>query len=280
MSNKKPEPAGGNWMGKLEASAIQAGRVLSHPFTGLTTAVTGSITAGLTDKVQKFSTEEIADIKKFVLEGHWSWKVLGFLAGVAMTLSGAWMLLFDILGLNVFMVVVDVYVLAYGVLCVCLEYKEGLLPDNVRQTLQQEFLFVYKPYGRSFLYVLFGLLLFSQGSIVYMLVGPFTFGVGIMVGWFSQQAENEFKKMKQHTRLDDTHLRSLFNKYDEGGFFNRDGKLNSKEFAKLYQELLELGGPPNYNELEIALLECDTEHNGFIDFPELKKWYNKKLDEA
>ena len=277
-AGQKPA-ATGNFAGKLEAGFYQTTRILSHPFTGLSTAVTNEITGSLVDNVKKFTTDEFNDVKKFVMDGHWSWQVLGFIAGVGMVISGAYNLLYDVLGLDIFGSVTDAYILLYGALAVCLEYKEGLLPDNLRKELETEFLFMYRPYGRAFMYLLFGLLIFSQSdSIIYMVVGAYTIFVGFTVWWFSMQAEKDYAKMRASKKLDETHLRTMFNKADKGGYWKRDGKLDSSEFASLYQDLMQLPGPPNLNELEMALLEVDSEHNGKIDFEELKTWYNRKMN--
>lgn len=85
--------------------------------------------------------------------------------------------------------------------------------------------------------------------------------------------------MKQGHKLDDTHLRSEFNKADKGNFMTRDGKLNSEEFAVLYKDLMHLPGPPSINELQMALLDIDKNNDGTISFDELKSWYHKKIDE-
>ena len=84
--------------------------------------------------------------------------------------------------------------------------------------------------------------------------------------------------MRDGQRLDKTHLRSLFNKADKGGFLHRDGHLDSAEFATLFRDLMHLPGPPDINELEMALLEIDSAHDGKISFEELEVWYNKKME--
>lgn len=196
-----------------------------------------------------------------------------------MALGGVYNLLYDILGLDIFTAVVDAYVAAFGVLSVCLEYKQTLLGDDFANMMQDEFKFIYKPYGRAFLYVLFGLLMFSEtGSIVYMVVGPYVTVVGAFILYLSMSAEGEYAKMKASARLDDTHLRSEFNKADKGSFLSRDGKLDSKEFAVLYKDLLHLPGPPSINDLQMALLDIDKNNDGMISFDELKTWYHKKMD--
>lgn len=197
-----------------------------------------------------------------------------------MAAAGIYNLLYDILGLEVFDAIVDAYVGAFGILSICLEYKTTLLGDDFANMLKDEFRFIYKPYGRAFLYVLFGLLMFSEtGSLVYMIAGPYVTAVGFFTFWIFWQAEKEYAAMKQGHKLDDTHLRSEFNKADKGNFMTRDGKLNSEEFAVLYKDLMHLPGPPSINELQMALLDIDKNNDGTISFDELKSWYHKKIDE-
>lgn len=272
-------PKTGNLVGKSEAFGLRAYRVLTHPFSSFTNGVTGSITSSALSGMQKYTMEEIADFKKFVLDGHGSWQVLGCIGGIGMALAGFYNVLFDVLNLDPLSAVTDLYIAAFGCLSVCLEYKEGLLPEGARKQLQEEFLFVYKPYGRAFLYVLFGLLMFSISSkITYMVLGPYVTFVGGLVSYYSGQVNKEYQKMRDSQRLDKTHLRSLFNKADKGGFLRRDGHLDSAEFATLFRDLMHLPGPPDINELEMALLEIDSAHDGKISFEELEVWYNKKMD--
>merc|ERR1711991_1207807 len=149
-----------------------------------------------------------------------------------MTIAGVYNLLYDILGLDVVNAVVDAYVASFGVLSICLEYKRDLFGEDFQEFLKDEFKFIYKPYGRAFLYVLFGLLMFSEtGSIVYMIAGPYVTLVGAFIFYIFMQAEKEYAQMKAANKLDDTHLRSEFNKADKGSFLSRDGKLDSKEFG-------------------------------------------------
>jgi len=270
---------GGNFVGKAEASGIRAWRIMTHPFSGMASAVTGSITNSATKSIMKTAETEVNDFKKFVDEGHWSWQVLGCIGGILMLVGGIYNLLYDVLGVAIFDAVVDAYVSAFGFLSICLEYKSSLMGDELSKQVQDEFRFIYKPYGRCFLYVLFGLLMFSQsGSIVYMIIGPYVAGVGFFIGYISLQAEKDYAKMKASHRLDDTHLRSEFNRADKGGFFKRDRKLDSKEFAILYRDLLHLDRPPTINELQLALQQIDGNNDGFIDFDELKKWYHQQMD--
>lgn len=112
-----------------------------------------------------------------------------------------------------------------------------------------------------------------------MIIGPYVAAVGLLVYYSSVMLEREYDQMRKQKRLDDSNLRTKFNAADSGGYWKKDGKLDTAEFAVLYQDLLHLTGAPNYNELQIALLEVDTEHNGRIEFDELKAWYHKKMDE-
>ena len=251
---------------------------MKHPFSGMKNAITGAISNSALSGIAEYTESEVADFKKFIEDGHWSWQVLGCIGGILMTAVGLYNCLFDVLNVDPLNAVTDAYIAGFGALSVCLEYKEGMLPESWRKVLQKEFLFVYKPYGRAFLYTLFGLLMFSEPKITYMIVGPYVTGVGLLISYVSSQANAEFARMRETQRLDQTHLRSLFNKADKGGWFNRDGVLDSKEFAGLYRDLMHLPGPPDLNELEMALLEIDTEHNGKIEFSELETWYNKKMD--
>lgn len=279
VENGQRQIQGGSLAGRLEAGGIRAWRIMTHPFTGMANAVTGSITNSATKSIEKAAEQELKDFREYVNNGHWSFQVLGCFGGILMTVAGLYNLLYDILGLSPFDAIVDAYVGCFGILSVCLEYKTTLLGDDFAKTLRDEFRFIYKPYGRAFLYILFGLLMFSEsGSLVYMIAGPYVTAVGLFSFWVFWQAEKEYARMREGHKLDDTHLRSEFNKADKGNFLTRDGKLDSGEFAVLYKDLLHLSGPPSMNELQMALLEIDRNNDGTISFDELKTWYHKTID--
>ena len=54
--------------------------------------------------------------------------------------------------------------------------------------------------------------------------------------------------------------------------------LRGRRCETLFRDLMHLPGPPDINELEMALLEIDSAHDGKISFEELEVWYNKKMD--
>lgn len=87
--------------GAMEAAARRAYRIMTHPFTGLSTAVSGSITNSAIKNIQSAVSNELDDVKKFVMDGHMSWQVLGFIAGLLMFAGGLYNLLYDALGLMV-----------------------------------------------------------------------------------------------------------------------------------------------------------------------------------
>ena len=267
MSTTTPAPKGGSVLGHLQADWESAKHLLS--FSGITAEISGAATNAITNTIANAAKKEFDDVKAFVLNGHWSTQVLGFLAGVGMAVAGLYSALDDFLNLDLLQAVFDVFVLGFGALMAALEYKDGILPANLVKELKEEFLFIYKPYGRAILYIFFGTLLFSelwsQESFVYGLVGLYTLVVGFMVFYFAQQAEASLKKLKA-ARLDKTKVKTLFNKADKKG----TGFLNTESFAVLCKAL---GAELNHNELESALLELDGNHDGKISWDEFWKWY-------
>jgi len=266
----------GDLMGRLEADMRAAKRLLS--FSGLMGAVGSSVAKTAEDSAKNAALAELNNIKEFCENGHWSWRVLGFLGGVGMFVAGLLEFLTHLLGIlngtfdGAFYAVLDLYILAFGALAAVLEYKDSLIPKEYAKELKMDMLFLYKPYGRAFIFVLFGFLMFCQGwgaetiEFPYLIVGAYIAAVGMLVFYFSMQAENALQKLKADQKFDKTTLRTLFNKADA----NKNGNLDTKEFCVFMKSL---GEDMNCNELESALLDLDADHNGTIDFDEFSKWY-------
>lgn len=115
---------------------------------------------GTRTELGKKITEELEEFRKYVNEGHWSWNLLGLAGGLALIFGGVWQILFG--GLDIFMTGFAIFIIAFGLIAITLEYKQTFLPVSWVEYLKEDFLFIYKPYGRAQLYFFVGFLLVTQ----------------------------------------------------------------------------------------------------------------------
>jgi len=271
----------GNFMGKLEAAERGAAKLMS--FNGMMGYLGGKVADTVVDTAKDQAVKEFDEIKQFVLDGHWSWQILGFLGGILMVVCGLIEFLTHVLGLfqgdfsQTFLSVLDLYVIAIGALFAMLEYKDKLIPKAVADELKVDFLFLYKPYGRAALFTFIGFLLFSQGfgeagglELPYIACGGYNAVVGVLIFKFSMDAEKDLVEAKKKIRdgkMDKSKLRTFFNVADA----NKNGNLDTKELASLMKAI---GEEMDLNELETALLELDSNHDGSVSWEEFYNWYS------
>lgn len=118
------------------------------------------------------SQERFAHMKTYVEEGDWTLRLAGLTAGIAIVFTSAIGFLSDLTSLSPFYSVLDVYLFAFGIVMIALEYKNKLFPVIYLQALRREALFLYKPYGRAGFYLLAGILLVVKGGFLgYVIVG-------------------------------------------------------------------------------------------------------------
>lgn len=97
----------------------------------------------------EFSKRKLLELKKYADEGDWTWKVAGFIAGLAIVGLSLLSLLSHLFGLSPIDAILDVYMIALGSAACVLEYKEKTLTQKQLDALRREALFLYRPYGRA-----------------------------------------------------------------------------------------------------------------------------------
>jgi len=212
--------------------------------------------------------KEIEKFKAFVQEGHWSWKILASTGGLALTGSAAFCSLGDFFTLDIIGLVFDLFMLVFGIIIVLLEYKDTLMPPAFNDYIKEEFLFIYKPYGRALIYFFLGILLFTQFTFPYIFVGPYLAVAGAIIWAASSSTHKELTLLKEKV-VDKMALKHQFNTADK----NKDGKLDSTEFMAFCHSV---GIEMNINDCEVALLELDENHDGVITWDEFIAWYTRK----
>ena len=67
-------------LGEVEAGLLKAKRIISNPGKAIGGAVGGALINDVKGKI----LSELEGMKEFCLHGHFSWRILGFLAGLLM----------------------------------------------------------------------------------------------------------------------------------------------------------------------------------------------------
>lgn len=212
--------------------------------------------------------EKINALVKYAEEGDWTWKVLGLFGGLAMMGTGALSFMGDFFLFNYFGAVLDVYIFLFGILSVCLEYKESILPTKWVDQLKIEAKFMYKPYGRAVLYFFFGVLLISQSKLLYLCTGLYLCVIGGLVVYYAGNAQKALQAFKDK-KLSFFQLRSAYDAADK----NKDG-LTPGELAKMVSKFP--GVNLSENELISAIGLLDTDASGKVSYEEFSTWYNAR----
>ena len=234
-----------------------------------------------TDEVREFAsrTSSIAlaygrttyhNLVQYAEEGSWSWKTGGFFAGALIALLFSFSFLSNLFGFALLRAVLDLYLIAFGVIACCLEFKEKVFTQKVLDFLKRDAQFLFKPYGRAGFYFFVGLLVVSQGGFVGFLIGLYTIIIGVVIYKSSQDASDALEAAKeQKDSFDDTEIAAKFKEVDKDG----NGCLDVTELAVLSQTL---GAGLSLNELESALLVIDTNSDGKIEYADFLEWWKGK----
>ena len=213
---------------------------------------------------------------KWVLAGPTSLRVLTFLCGTSLIISGAigfWIEIFN--KFRFFAIGSNVYILLAGILISSLEIKSVLCTTYVRSQVYNFFHFLSLMRGRGGFLLFFALFNFAIidtttggwteilniiSGILCFLVGVYTIIAGIL-------AERKLKSAKIHLgNIEDVRL--AFDAADEFG----EGKLGPDGIIELLHRL----DPPTIltkAELMAAINLMDSDHNGFIETAEFLQWY-------
>ena len=179
----------------------------------------------------------------------------------------------DLLSLNIFGAAFDLLIAILGIVCVAGEYSVGsdgssILPGFINKYVNAELHILSKPFGRSIVYMLMGVIIMTTGSWLGFLLGTTIFVAGGYICYNMREAEAALKAMKN--RLADENVAELFKKYDIDG----NNMLNTEEIALLSKDL---GMHLTRAELEAATIVLDRSDSGSISFEEFKLWYTSKL---
>lgn len=209
------------------------------------------------------------ELRKYAEEGNWSWRVLGFIAGLLVMWLSIMSILTNLISLSPFRAVLNIYLFFFGLAACLLEFKERTLTVTYLTVLQREALFLTRPYGRAAFYFFLGLLIVSIGGLLNLIVGAYVTGLGLVVYYSSTQAYTQLNTLKA----------SLTEKQVEEKFYAFDkDRSNSLSVAELGALCASLGAHMNAHQLESALFILDKNGDGLIALEEFKRWWNDRQD--
>jgi hypothetical protein len=131
------------------------------------------------DKVKNFDFEsfkndaarQLREGRDKLEKGDVSWKYASVLAGGMLCLVSFLGLASSIMSLSPMKAVLHLYIFAFGVIFLVLEYPDSYLPRDYVVSLKTEALFLTKAYGRAVFYFFVGLLVSCIGGLLNLVVG-------------------------------------------------------------------------------------------------------------
>lgn len=210
------------------------------------------------------------DLKEYAEEGHWTWKILGSIAGLAILTVSVFSFISNFFRLSPVGALLDIYLAAFGALACLLEFKHLSMTWEFRAIVHREALFLYRPYGRAAFYFFVGLLEIANGGLLGVIVGAYTVCVGVIIYVASRAALSSLEAMRG-TFKSEKDVASYFALYDVEG----KGALDGPELAKLCKAL---GSTQSLNELEAALMVLDHNADGLVSYEEFLAWWNGRDD--
>lgn len=214
------------------------------------------------------SKAKLLELKAYVDNGDWSWKLAGFTVGLSLSIMSFYAFISHLFGFAWFLAVTDLYLFSFGLVACILEYKEYVLTQQYIDVIRKEALFLYRPYGRAAFYSLVGLIKLGESDIISEIIGLYAFVIGIVIFIVSKNARDTLIKLK-HSISTDEELLIKFRKYD----IDDSGYLDRSEISALCRDL---GTPLSLNQLEVVILTMDKTPDGKISYEEFLEWWTDK----
>jgi vacuolar-type H+-ATPase subunit I/STV1 len=175
-----------------------------------------------------YAKVKAAELKDYAENGNWTWKVAGLICGSLMIICGILGFLSSIFSLSPFAACLDVYIFIFGVLSVCLEYKDQVMMKSYVNLIRREAHILITPSGRAGFYIFVGILMFSKGGLLNILAGLFMIVIGAVIFQSCRKAFAALNELKTD-KYTEAQLIENFNEHD----INKDGELDSREFAEV-----------------------------------------------
>ncbi len=132
----------------------------------LSSAIIETVETQVEDAVLAHLPDVFVEIRKFIESAPFSNRVLGFIAGMIMLVTGLINFIFDLLTLHWDIGIIDATVIAIGMLAILIEYKIVFIPSRVLRYLKEDVRFLFRPYGRPLVYCFGGTFIVSKGAFL------------------------------------------------------------------------------------------------------------------
>jgi hypothetical protein len=217
------------------------------------------------------------EMVEWLKESPLSTRQLGFMTGFLIMIRGFLACIINFLILNIPMALLDFLTFVIGGVAMSIEYKEPRCPRIIKDWIIHEMLFIYKPFGRPAMYLFIGLLIAATGDCRYRLSTESVvcgglisiFALIALINTLHSEVKVEASRNKERKVND---IMNAFNAADT----DRSGVLSTTELITF---LHFLDPTLNGDELEVALLEMDSEHDETVNVKEVLRWYEKRDEE-
>lgn len=202
-----------------------------------------------------------------IQEGHGSFRLLAFLASLAVIITSILDFLGGVLKINFTHVLLSIVVCIFAIIICILEGREHL-PESLRMVqskIYEQARFLRTIVGRGFFYFFTGLLQFSHWSFLNSISGAFMMFVGLLYVVVGRTTGKKLSEVRASIK-DETALQVSFADHDS----DNDGFLTQDDFNNMLQSMeLQL----NTNEQIAAFTAIDENDDGKISFDEFKTWW-------
>jgi EF-hand domain pair len=224
-----------------------------------------------------YMRNEVHSCLEWLHSSPFSLRQLGFIIGVLLLIDGMVGAIVHIVNLEFTQLLINMTTLLIGGCAMMIEYQKPMLPSSIKNFLKVEALFIFHPYGRPLVYLLWGILITSSGGFL----SPIAFEalcIGFLITIFALisvfhtcWAHGGANRLKAKNLKRDT-LMQAFNKAD----VSKDGQLSSSEFLVFLRTIdMELTS----DSMEAILLEVDSSHDEVVDVNEFLEWYSNNDEE-
>jgi COPI associated protein len=206
-----------------------------------------------------------SDLYQQTRTGDWSLRLLGLLSGVALIVASLLEVIVHFFTLHWIRLLIDLFLLATGLVLLVLESRQLNLPEPVLSNLYAHALFLKFVWGRGLLLVVAGVLQMGQGGgLVAWIVGAFVLLAGVVHVIVGRSAARKLAQLR--AAMSEQTLHGKFHEANVSG----TGALSTEEFASLSASL---GVPLGRGEAEAAFLHVSQDSTA-IAFDRFRSWWS------
>ena len=225
-----------------------------------------------------FAAAELKELTHWNTKGPCALRLMATSAGWALLLAGGISCLVELLALDLFTALIDFYIALLGGCVAAAEArKDNRLLGRFRPTIEANFKFMLKTWGRGVVLLFAGSLalgqLGSSSSLVETLNGLVGIGacvVGASSCCVGSVAAQKMAVVKSKLETQGS-LRETFDRFD----VDKSGTLDVAELGALCQSL---GQSLTHTQLEEAVLVLDSNRDGEIQYGEFVHWWQQGHD--